>query len=278
MPRQPDLSIVVPAYAEAPLIVLSLRRLADHLSRLPTGSAEVIVVVADAGDGTLALARHCVPWFERCLVIDAGPRAGKGRDVRLGMLAARGRYRVFMDADLATPLHHLDELAPHMGAHAEVVIGVRDLWRTHRGRRRRAVTTGGNLLVRTLLLPGFRDTQCGFKMFRADVCEAVFQPATVDGWGFDLEVLVSARRLGYRIDTLAINDWQDPKPASQGLGSDSTWRAARQVLVVLIRLRLRMWRRRTAGLRARPLSTGADRDHERTEAVLGRPTAQVAKS
>ena len=273
MPKQPDLSIVVPAYAEAPLIVLSLRRLADYLSGLPAGSVEVIVVVADAGDGTLALARHCVPWFEQCRVIDAGPRAGKGRDVRLGMLAARGRYRLFMDADLATPLRHVDAIRTHMATNTAVVIGVRDLWRTHRGVRRRAVTTGGNLLVRSLLLPGFRDTQCGFKMFREDVCEAVFGPATVDGWGFDLEVLASARRLGYCIETLMIDDWEDPKPASEGLGSDPAWRAARQVLGVLLRLRIAMWFRRPEASHLGRLSAGAAGEHERADAVLARSAA-----
>lgn len=248
MQSPPDLSIVVPAYAEAPLIVQSLRALADAVSARAAGSVEVVVVVADGGDATLQLATNCARWFDKCTVIDAGSRVGKGRDVRIGMLAARGRFRLFMDADLATPLHHLDELDAHMAADAAVVVGVRDLWHTHRGWRRRLVTTSGNLLVRALLLPGFRDTQCGFKMFRADVCEAVFAPATVDGWGFDLEVLHAARRLGYRIETLPITDWSDPKAAAEGLVGDHVSGAARQVLATLVRLRLGRYARRAGAL------------------------------
>ena len=238
MPSRPDLSIVVPAYAEAPRIVQSLHALAQHLSARPPGSVEVLVVVADAADGTLELAQGCAPWFEQCRVINAGGRAGKGRDVRLGMLAARGRFRMFMDADLATPLHHLDGLERFMAANAAVVVGTRHLWSRHRGLRRRLVTTGGNALVRMLLRPGLRDSQCGFKMFRADVCESVFGSATVDGWGFDLEVLAAALRLGHRIETMPIADWSDPKPVGLGLASDGVVRAATQVLGVLLRLSL----------------------------------------
>lgn len=241
MPRQPDLTVVLPAYAEAPRIVSSLRALAAHFAARPSLRVEVVVVVAEADDGTLQLARLCAPLFEELHVIDAGPRAGKGRDVRLGLLAARGRYRMFMDADLATPLHHLDSLTAHMTANAALVIGVRNLWRTHTSLRRRLVTTGGNALIRTLLLPGLRDTQCGFKVFRSDVCEAVFRHASIDGWGFDLEVLAAARRLGYVIDTLPIDDWSDPKPVALGLGADPVGRAARQVLRDLLRLRVRQW-------------------------------------
>ncbi|HET7310696.1 MAG TPA: glycosyltransferase [Mycobacteriales bacterium] len=240
MPSRPDLSVVVPAYAEAALIVPSLRAIADHVAGRPI---EVIVVVAEGGDDTLELARQCAPWFEQYRVIDAGPRRGKGRDVRLGMLAARGRYRMFMDTDLATPLHHLDELSAFMAADAAVVIGVRNLWHTHRELHRRLVTSGGNLLVRMLLLPGLRDTQCGFKMFRAEVCETLFRNASIDGWGFDLEVLAAARRRGYLIETLRIDDWSDPKATALGLGGDDVGAAARQVLRDLVRLRFDAWMR-----------------------------------
>lgn len=239
MPSQPDLSIVVPAYAEASLIAQSLRALAESLSARPPGFAEVLVVVAESDDGTLELSRECAPLFEHCSVIDAGPRAGKGRDVRIGMLAARGRFRLFMDADLATPVHHLDELDPYIAADLPIVIGVRDLWRTHRRMSRRLVATGGNLAVRALLLKGLSDTQCGFKMFRADVCQALFASSTVDGWGFDLEILAVARRMGYDIATLPIDDWSDPKPSEDGLGTDRIGRSAVEVFAELLRLRKR---------------------------------------
>jgi dolichyl-phosphate beta-glucosyltransferase len=240
MPSRPELSIVVPAYAEAPLIVQSLHALAASLSARPSGATEVIVVVAESDDGTFDLARECMPLFEQCSVIDAGPRAGKGRDVRLGMLAARGRFRLFMDADLATPLRHLDELAPYIAVNTPLVIGARDLWHAHRRLSRRLVATGGNLAIRGLLLPGLFDTQCGFKMFRADVGETLFAASTVDGWGFDLEILAMARRLGHDIAVLHVDDWSDPKPAGRGLGTDRVSGSAIEVFAVLLQLRRRM--------------------------------------
>jgi dolichyl-phosphate beta-glucosyltransferase len=272
MPSQPDLSLVVPAYAEATVIVPTLRALAEHLSARPARSVEVVVVVADAADATLELARGCVPWFEQCQVIDAGRRAGKGRDVRLGMLAARGRFRMFMDADLATPLHHLDELDAHMAANAAVVVGVRHLWRTHTRLRRRLIATGGNLLIRTLLLPGVSDTQCGFKMFRADVSEAVFSNSTVDGWGFDLEVLAAARRLGHNIDTLLIDDWRDPKSNAAGLGGDGVGRAATEVLHDLLRIRIGLWFEQT------PMSSPRPRSSEPMPSAAQRRASSAASS
>lgn len=273
MQSTPDLSIVVPAYAEAPLIVSSLRALAAHL-RTQDEDVEVLVVVAESDDGTLEMARHCAPWFDQFHVIDAGPRAGKGRDVRIGMLAARGHYRLFMDADLATPLRHLDRLRAHRNDKAEIVIGVRDLARAHGERGRRWIATGGNMLVRLSLLPGLRDTQCGFKMFRSDVCEEVFGDARINGWGFDLEVLAAARRRGYAIRALCIDDWHDPKPASRGLGTDTSGSAAAEVLGDLLRLRLRYWMhpRRIA-----PAKTGVIARQRTSDEHLEHPLARPAE-
>ena len=273
MQKRPDLSVVVPAYAEATRIVGCLRELADYAAARTDVTIEVLVVVADSGDDTLELARQCAPWFEQCRVIHAGPRRGKGRDVRLGMLAARGRYRMFMDADLATPLYHLDELTAYMATDAAVVIGVRKLWDTHKEPYRRLVTSGGNLLVRMLLLPGLRDTQCGFKMFRADVSDALFRNASIDGWGFDLEVLAAARRLGYPIEMLPIDDWADPKAAALGLVGDDVGSAARQVLADLLRLRLELWLRPRARFAAPGEAVGAPGQDER-EAIILPPAPQ----
>jgi dolichyl-phosphate beta-glucosyltransferase len=251
----PDLSIVIPAYREADLIVASLTAVADYLATCALESVEVIVVVADSSDATMALALDCAGRFPSVRVVAAGPRAGKGRDVRLGMLTARGRYRLFMDADLATPLHHLDALPSFMHDDADVVIAVRDLWHIHPGWTRRLITTVGNLLARVVLLPGIKDTQCGFKLFRADVCDAVFSQVVIDGWGFDLEALAVARRMGYRIDVLDVPDWSDPKATRDGLGHDHAGSAAARVLVDLARIRGRLWRGRYAS--SAPQRSGA---------------------
>lgn len=113
-----------------------------------------------------------------------------------------------MDADLATPLHHLDDSLELLGAGHDAVIGVRDLTSSHRGLRK-VISKVGNLLVQALLLPGISDSQCGFKLFTATAAEEIFARQTIDGWGFDMEVLAIARTLGYRLGTREVPDWTD---------------------------------------------------------------------
>jgi dolichyl-phosphate beta-glucosyltransferase len=205
-----DFSIIIPAYNEARRIGVSLSTLSDHLRAHADdlGAVEVLVVVARGDDRTAELARAQADAFDAFDVLDAGEPAGKGRDVRLGMRAARGRYRLFMDADLATPLHHLETVAKLMREDADVIIGVRDLQQSHRGLRK-VISNFGNHLVRRLLGLDIHDTQCGFKAFRGPVADDVFGRQTILGWGFDIEILALATQRGYRISTVAIDDWQD---------------------------------------------------------------------
>jgi dolichyl-phosphate beta-glucosyltransferase len=205
-----DLSIIIPAYNEARRIGVSLATLSDHLQAHAhdLGAVEVVVVVARGDDRTAELARAQANSFDTYDVLDAGEPAGKGRDVRLGMRAACGRYRLFMDADLATPLHHLETVAKLMREDADVIIGVRDLEQSHRGLRK-VISNFGNHLVRRLLRLDIHDTQCGFKAFRGPVADDLFGRQTILGWGFDIEILALASQRGYRISTIEIDDWQD---------------------------------------------------------------------
>lgn len=232
-----DLSIIIPAYQEAATIQGSLVTLAAWLGEHNYGRVEVLVVVANSPDGTADLARQCAEHFIDLRVVESGNRAGKGRDVRTGMFEAKGRYRLFMDADLATPLLHLDdvwELAKH---DAPVVIAVRNLLSIHKNPLRKFITGTGNVLAQIVLLPGIKDTQCGFKAFRADVAEAAFGRMSILGWGFDMEILAICRRLGFVITTIEAPDWHDPKAEGTGLVGDSASKAALQVLRDLFKVR-----------------------------------------
>ena len=203
-----DLTIVVPAYNEARRIVVSLETLSDYLHAHDLGTVEVLVVVARGEDDTAELARGQAGAFDMFRVIDAGEAKGKGRDVRLAMQQARGGYRLFMDADLATPLHHLKTVAKLMHEDVDVIIGVRDLRRSHTGLRR-FISSFGNRLVRNALRLLIDDTQCGFKAFRGPVADDLFGRQTILGWGFDIEILALAAQRGYQIETIAIDDWQE---------------------------------------------------------------------
>lgn len=218
------LTIVVPAYHEADRIEQSLRDLSAAIKQyLDPQTTEVIVVAADSADNTGAAAQKCSTLFEHFSMVLPGPRVGKGRDVRAGIMAGKGEYRMFMDADMATPLHHLKQIAKFMDKDGELAIGNRKLGIIHTGLRK-YISEFGNVLVQLMIVRGVEDSQCGFKIFRADVAETLFSRMTILNWGFDMELLVIAKAHGYRIDKMDIPDWHDPKAAEQGFTGDSNLR------------------------------------------------------
>ena len=119
-------AIIIPAYKEANRLGSTLKQLSRFLNENGLGTVEVLVVAADSPDGTVDVARSKAGLFKNFRVIEAGPRAGKGRDVKLAMLKAKGEYKLFMDADLATPLHHLNTVLQLMEQEADVIIGVQN--------------------------------------------------------------------------------------------------------------------------------------------------------
>lgn len=236
-----DLSIILPAYREANIIGQTLETLAAFLKTRDYGTVEVLVVVADSPDGTAKIAESKASLFAAFRVVHAGPRVGKGRDVRLGMFEARGRYRVFMDADLATPLIHLDEVQRLSAEGTQVIIAVRDLVKIHKGLMRKAISSLGNIAAQVLILPGIKDTQCGFKAFEAEAAIAIFSRQTMLGWSFDAEILKIARLLKYRIALIEAPDWTDPKAEGTGLVGDSAIKAALKTFGDLLVVRWNVW-------------------------------------
>jgi dolichyl-phosphate beta-glucosyltransferase len=236
-----DLSIIIPAYMEAAGIAAALETLAKFLDSRQYGEVEVLVVVPESPDGTAKIADSRAKLFKHFRVVHAGPRVGKGRDVRLGIYEARGRYKLFMDADLATPLKHLDEVHALIQKDAKVVVAVRDLWSIHKGLLRKVMSSFGNVFIQVLILPGIKDSQCGFKAFESEAAEAIFSRQTMLGWSFDAEVLKIARLQGYKIATVEAPDWKDPKKAGMGLVGDSALHAAIQTLLDTIQIRLNAW-------------------------------------
>lgn len=214
------LSIVMGAYNEAGIITDSLEQLSKGIKDyLDPKTTEVILVCADSPDNTADVAQKSAKLFEHFNIVKPGKRVGKGRDIRAGMQAAKGDYKMFMDADMATPLHHLKQIQQFMDNNGEVGIGIRPLATIHKGMRK-VISEIGNLLVQTMLTPGIIDSQCGFKIFRADTASVIFDRMTILGWGFDMELLVIANVHKYKIETFDIPDWSDPK--EEGLTGDSS--------------------------------------------------------
>ncbi|MBL8159055.1 glycosyltransferase [Candidatus Saccharibacteria bacterium] len=203
------LTIIIPAYNEARTIGNSLEELAAYLRRAGLRHTEVIVSVGKSSDDTIGLSRAKAHLFDYFTVLDNGRPADKGRNVRLAMLAARGEKRVYMDADLATPLHHLAEMNRLLDTY-DVVSGERTISTIHSGHRK-FISLFGNVLVRAILLPGVKDSQCGFKGFRRGAAEQIFTKQRILSWGFDMEILALAKRLGCSMGQMHIADWREVK-------------------------------------------------------------------
>ncbi len=208
-----DLTVVIPAYNEATRIRPTLRRIRHYLSS-QSRSSEIVVYLDGCEDATAAVVADELAASPTARVLVGTANRGKGYAVRTAMLEARGRFVLFTDADLSTPIEEVERLVGALNGGAHVAIGSRALAdsriRVPQSEWRRALGRSFNRLVRWLLIPGIRDTQCGFKCFRADVSRHVFSRQRIDGFGFDVEVLWIARRLGYQVAEVPVTWSNNP--------------------------------------------------------------------
>ena len=202
--------MVVPVYNEARVISDTLRAIARYLTA--AGVAHELVVADDgSSDATVTIANGLVGELAQVRVVP-GPHRGKGGAVRRGMLAAVGRWVLFMDADLATPIAEWEHFAPLLADGAPVVIGSRKITgaRILQRQPRWRETAGRTFtwLANRILSTHVSDFTCGFKAFQQTSARAIFARQRVDGWGFDAEILFIAQYLGYRIHEVPVV-WRD---------------------------------------------------------------------
>jgi dolichyl-phosphate beta-glucosyltransferase len=208
-----DVSVVIPAFNEEQRLAPTIDGLARFLNA--RGLRHELLVVDDGStDGTVALCERLGQSWPALRAIATSPNRGKGHAVRVGMRAARGAYVLMCDADGSTPPTEIPRvLAPLIEGTAAIAVGSRygrgaappdqPLWR-------RVWSRLVNVVIRGTLVPGVRDTQCGFKAFTAPAARELFARATVDGWAFDLEVLALARRLGHAVVEVPVA-WHDDR-------------------------------------------------------------------
>lgn len=206
---EPSVSIVIPAYNEAHRIGASIRALRECTGCV-SRSSEIILVIERSTDGTLDLAREMTGQDPSFTIIAHDSHRGKGHAVRSGMLRARGEIAFFMDVDLSTPLSEMDRFLSRFqeSPPVDILVGNRRHpgcgSARHRDLGRRTMSRVFNVLAR--LVTGIRisDTQCGFKAFRRHAREAVFSLQELDGFAFDVELLLLAERLGLRVADLPV--------------------------------------------------------------------------
>ena len=230
--------MIVPAFNEEARIASSLTRIVEYYSGQPY-TWHVTVVSDGSTDQTEAIVAGFAAAHPEISLSTYTPNRGKGYAVRKGMLETAGELLLFCDADLATPQEETEKLLSHVRDGADVAIGSRPLRDSRLERRqpwyRELFVRVANGIVQLLAIRGIKDTQCGFKMFKTGVARDVFKRCTMDGFSFDLEALMIARDLGYRIDEVPIR-WSHQEGSKVVLMRDGP-RALRDLLILRLRSR-----------------------------------------
>ena len=231
------LSVIIPAYNEEKRLGNTLESINSYL-RQQSYEYEIIVVSDGSRDDTVFVAQGMEDRIKGLRTIAEDKNYGKGYAVRLGMLEAKGDLRLFTDADNSTAIEHLDKFIPYTSQGFDMVIGSiavaghkvsagsEPIWRRILGKL-------GNLFIQIMAVPGIHDTQRGFKLVTAKAAERIFPKLLITRWGFDIEVLVLARKFGFKIKELPV-DWKNDPNSKVGL------KAYVQVLIETMKIRLNL--------------------------------------
>ena len=229
----PDLSVVIPAYNEESRLGRTLKRLAEYFAAV-SYTTEIVIVDDGSTDGTVALAASHAQSFASFRIVRHEVNRGKGAAVRTGMLDARGAVRLFYDADGSTPIGEVGPALAHHRNGAAVVIGSRSMPGSNRATRQPAHRHLAGAVFRYMVylvaIPGFRDTQCGFKSFTAEAAEAIFPRQILERFSFDVELLFIARRLGYRVVEMPVT-WRDTADSRLSFLKDG-WRMFTDLVMI----------------------------------------------
>jgi len=237
--ERPFLSIIVPAYNEDRRLPTTLPQIVAFLEAQPY-RGQVIVVDDGSADSTARVVEQMATQ-QPLITLIRNEHRGKGYAVKTGMLAAQGDYLFLCDADLSMPIEEVARFLPPALQGCDVAIGSREVagaMRYDEPSHRHLMGRVYNLLVRLLAVRGFQDTQAGFKCFRREVALDLFPYQTMDGFGFDVEVLFIAQKRGYHIVEVPI-DWYHMTNSRVSPVSDSV-RMFREI----VQVRVNDWRGR----------------------------------
>jgi len=215
MPNEVYLSVIIPAYNEEKRLPKTLTEIDQYL-RKQSYEYEIIVVNDGSKDKTEEVLKNHISKIQNLKPINNKENHGKGYAVRQGMLEAAGEYRVFTDADNSTSIDQIEKMWPEFEKGFEAVIGSRDIkgaviavpqpW------IRRRLGDIFNLIVQIISgMWGIWDTQCGFKGLTKKAIEEIFPKCKMDKFAFDVEILVIAKKLGYKIKEIPVTWINDPE-------------------------------------------------------------------
>ncbi len=205
---KPFLSVVIPVYNEAERLPPTLIDIDSKLSRAEY-SSEILVVNDGSHDNTANIVKNFQSIIKNLRFIDNKENRGKGYVVREGMLAAKGNYRLFMDSDNSTTVEQVEKMISFLKDGYDIVIGSRAI----KGAKltppqhflKKCLGKMSNPFIQLLAVPGIKDTQCGFKCFSEESAEKIFSRGRINRWGIDIEALMLAQKLGYRIKEIPVS-------------------------------------------------------------------------
>jgi dolichyl-phosphate beta-glucosyltransferase len=206
-----ELSVIIPLYNEEKRISQTISVIADYLKR-NLKSYEIILVNDGSTDNTLLVIKKIQEELQNIVIIENQKNKGKGYSIRRGVLEVKGKYILFSDADLSTPIEEIERLMPKLEEGFNIAIGSRGLPDSrillHQGKIRENMGRIFGFIVRKFIGLKIRDTQCGFKLFPKKVANLIFREQTINGFSFDVEFLLIAKEKGLRIAEVPIV-WRD---------------------------------------------------------------------
>ena len=232
--EHPHLSVVIPAYNEAHRLEAPLHAISAHLAARPR-AAELVVVDDGSTDDTFERVRGLAAGLEVPVrVFRYESNRGKGHALKVGFAHARGERILFTDADLATPIHHLDAFEEALDQGYDLAIGSRKKPGPEIGVRQPWYREGMGKVFTWLVrrtLADVSDATCGFKIFRAEVGRSLFRDLRIDDWAFDAELLFLATRRGHTLQEIPVT-WEDQSGTKVRLLRDA-WSSGLGLLKIL---------------------------------------------
>jgi len=236
MTEEPELSIIIPVYNEEQRLEKGLSEVLRYL-RKQQFSWELIVVDDGSADQTVAIAEKIFISTENALLIK-NPHLGKGGAIKKGVLSARGRWLIFLDVDLATPIEELKKFM-QLRKNYDIIIGSRKMKGSrilvHQPRFREF---GGKIftaLTNAMVTKGISDITCGFKLYRTEIAQKLFREARLSDWSFDAEIIFLAQKMGARIREAPVS-WRDDPHTKVTLLKDTL-----NAFLGLVKIRFNDW-------------------------------------
>lgn len=231
------LSIVIPVFNEEKRLFTAIAALDALFEQHTVNDFEVIFVDDGSTDGTKTLVERIKKPY-RIRVISYQPNRGKGFAVRMGMLAAQGRYRLLCDVDMSTPLDEVSKFLPLMRQRVDVIIGSRKIEGArvvkHQSWPRMKMGEAYTFLARLITGVAVSDFTCGFKCFSRAAVTKIFSESIIERWSYDAEILFLARKNGFAIHEMPII-WRNDENTRVRLQKDA-------LTAFWDLLRIRFWR------------------------------------